>query len=241
MLNGRYFSLFLSITIHLVLLFVLLSFPSKISPVISANKKIAIQSYLYKKPIREQQVKIKENKVETSKKIANKQEINAQVLSKKSSITKKIVTTNKIKETTQQNRKRLAKAQSTETKKVKKVDAIEQLANLKSQLNRQILQEEFLKYQRPQALSAMGVLPKPVPHVKIPEDDIIKKEKSTTNYASDIAIIKLDDGQCILKQDLSTVGMAGVTAVSGFNCGRTKIEKSFSDHMDKVLKKLGKK
>ena len=238
MLNRRYFSLGLSITIHLILLFVLLSFPSKTPPVISPNKKVAIKSYLYKKPIIVQQV--------NTKKTSDKQEINKQVLSRKPPITKEVITTNKIKKTIQQNRKKPAKAQRTTAKSIitktpKKFDATEQLSNFRSQLNRRMLQDEFSKYNRPRNLSSMEALPEPVPRAKIIENNIIEKEKATTNYSSDIAIIKLDNGSCLLKQDLTNVGIAGVTAVSGFQCGRTKMEKAFSNHMNKVLKKLGKK
>lgn len=232
MLNGRYFSFLLSIVIHLVLLLVLFSLPYKAPQISTAKKKTALKSYLYHKPkpISIKQVAIiKENKQKT-----NKPKLKEQTINKKPSLIKKIATATKV----EKKQQKFSKTQVTSAKTVKKIDAIEQLANFKSQLNRQILQEEFSKYKRPQNLSAMGVLPKPVPHVKIIEDDIIKKEKSTTNYASDIAIIKLDDGRCILKQDLSTVGMVGITAVSGFNCGRTKMEKAFSAHMDKVLYKM---
>ncbi len=212
----------------------LLSLPYKAPPVSSSKKKAAIKSYLYKKPARVLQQVIKENKT-------NKQVLTATRATKKPPLSPKNVAINKMEKPTQVEQQKLTNAQVNTVKAVKKFDARKQLADFRSQLNRQILQEEFSKFNRPRNLSGMNDLPQPVPHAKVRENEIIKKEKATTNYASDIAIIKLDDGRCILKQDLSTVSMAGITAVSGFNCGRTKMEKAFSAHMDKALKKLGKK
>jgi hypothetical protein len=53
--------------------------------------------------------------------------------------------------------------------------------------------------------------------------------------------VKNDDGSCTLIQDLSNVGMEGIKARSNFKCGQKKMEKSYDVHMDKILRKLGKK
>ena len=80
-----------------------------------------------------------------------------------------------------------------------------------------------------------------VPHSTVTQSNDEKKKQATLSMSADKSIIKGDDGNCSLVEDLSVVGMEGVTAVSGFSCGETKFDKSFREHMNKVRTKLGKK
>lgn len=65
-----------------------------------------------------------------------------------------------------------------------------------------------------------------------------KIENQTTSYSNDIAIIKDDDGNCSIKQDLTNVGIAGVTAIQYFKCGESKFDKHFRQHMKAVTDKI---
>ena len=87
-------------------------------------------------------------------------------------------------------------------------------------------------------LSVFNPEPTLVPKSKNSESLDERIEKNTTRYSDDIEIIKHDNGTCSIKQDLSSVGMEGVTALQYFACGQTKIEKAFSAHMKAFQQKL---
>ncbi len=59
-----------------------------------------------------------------------------------------------------------------------------------------------------------------------------RKQQRITNYGKDMKITKDDEGNCTITQDLTAVGIEGVTATQYFKCGgKTKSEKNFSRHM----------
>jgi len=90
----------------------------------------------------------------------------------------------------------------------------------------------------------MTDLPDAVPHSKkqlTVKDEKKQEESITSHYGGGIDIVKNDNGTCILKEHLTSAGMEGMTALSMFKCGQTKMEKAYDVQMNKVLKKLGKK
>lgn len=113
------------------------------------------------------------------------------------------------------------------------------------QLREKIQQQTNKEFQRglgqPNTGSIMHGTPTLVPHSTVTQSNDEKKKQATLSMSADKSIIKGDDGNCSLVEDLSVVGMEGVTAVSGFSCGETKFDKSFREHMNKVRTKLGKK
>ncbi|WP_286263033.1 hypothetical protein [Thalassotalea atypica] len=119
--------------------------------------------------------------------------------------------------------------------------ALQQLSQLKSSINDDIAEAETFEQFRRRSPSVLDGEPYPVPHSVKALTIIEEKEKNTTKYSDDLSIIKGDDGNCTIEQDLSNVGIEGVKAVSGFRCGETKFDANFKEHMKNVLKKLGKK
>jgi hypothetical protein len=63
------------------------------------------------------------------------------------------------------------------------------------------------------------------------------KKLTVTNYGGGIAIKKNKDGNCSITQDLSLVGMDGLSATQHFKCGKSEYDKNFTSHMKKAIKK----
>ncbi|XQW85646.1 hypothetical protein ACOYR1_02615 [Thalassotalea piscium] len=112
-------------------------------------------------------------------------------------------------------------------------------------LREKIQQQNNAQLQRelsqPNTGSLLHGTPSLVPHSTRPMSIDQKKKQATLSMSADKSIVKGDDGNCSLVEDLSVVGMEGITAVSHFSCGESKFDRSFREHMDKVRKKLGKK
>ena len=122
----------------------------------------------------------------------------------------------------------------------KTFSAHKQLSKLRSQLNQQIMTQEYSAQSETRSHSAMHLAPKPVPH-SVPILSQEQKDKAnTTSYSSDTNITKYENGTCMVEQDLSSVGIAGVKSQQYFACGESKFDKSFREHMKKVQAKLGK-
>lgn len=58
-----------------------------------------------------------------------------------------------------------------------------------------------------------------------------------TNYGDGIAIKKNKDGNCSVTQDLSSVGIEGVSATQYFKCGKNEFDINFDHHMKKAMEK----
>lgn len=118
--------------------------------------------------------------------------------------------------------------------------AYSQLAKLNETLEQRFVENEAFERYRARSASVLDGEPFPVPHSIQQLTPEQQKEKNTTKMSDDLAIIKGDDGLCYIEQDLTSVGIEGVKAISGFKCGQSKFDKNFKAHMNKVLKKLGK-
>lgn len=118
--------------------------------------------------------------------------------------------------------------------------ATQALSNFSKRYQQQQLTNEVKNYTQKRGFSVMDIKPEPVPEFT-PEIDWQEKErKATTNYGFN-NIVKGEDGNCRLDQDLSFARNQGTKVSQYFDCGRTKQQKLYDAHMDKVLKKLGKK
>ena len=68
--------------------------------------------------------------------------------------------------------------------------------------------------------------------------DTTQKKQRITNYGKDVSIEKDDNGNCKMTQDLSSVGIKGVSATQYFKCGgKTQFERRFSAHMKEAMQR----
>jgi hypothetical protein len=126
-----------------------------------------------------------------------------------------------------------------QTKPIKNYTNSQRLSRLKDKINQQIITQEMYNYSKPNTGSVMHGTPTYVPHSFV--EDAKKKAIASTpsQVGNGFSIKKDDNGNCTLTEDLSNIGLQG-KMTSSFNCGLSKDEKSFKNHMKKVLKKLGK-
>lgn len=254
-LTERYSPFLLAVFAHLILAgFLLNSVVIKHHPIVKALPiNNIIQSYLFIKPkvikpnaVKPQnktQHKVKPTEATVQHKAAKNKEVQKNQLQKKQSTTK----TNKSPDQSsnindQEITRKLDSLQQKTTSKYSFSTTV--LDQFKNQLNNKIMTEQLNYAQRPRGLSIFNDLPPAVTHsVKKLTllEKIDKKQKMATHYAGGSTIIKNDDGTCTLIEDLTSRGMEGITAISKFGCGQTKMDKWYDAHMDKVLKKLGKK
>lgn len=121
----------------------------------------------------------------------------------------------------------------------KKVTSSMSLSKLKDKINQQIINQQILNNPRPYTGSIMDGTPVSVPHSTVENKEMKAISSTATQVGNGFSITKGDNGTCTLTEDLSVIGLQGKTK-STFDCGQSKDEKSFKDHMKKVLKKLGK-
>lgn len=253
MLNRRYTAVILSLVVHGILLLLLLTMTTRL-PLPETTKKPAIKSYLYTpKP----EIRVSEATAKPPEPITEIEQQKEQVekssppTSKKEAIpTEEVPVINKtppdLIDKEQQNKTIAVKPAATikkpnrANKPPKKFSARNQLQKLTNSINSQMIQEEIYQYQQHKSASVMHGKQQPVPHSKKSIDDAQKRADSTTEYSSSMSITKNDDGSCSVTQDLSNVGMEGISATQHFSCGESKEKKYFREHMKKVLKKLGK-
>lgn len=133
-----------------------------------------------------------------------------------------------------------ALADKAQTTKAPTFSPYGQLTKLTDRINREFIEQQKFTTQPQLALSVMHSKPVVVPHSTPVKDGEKQRKLSTVRYTDDLSITKGDDGTCSISQDLSNVGMEGITALQSFACGETKMQKGFRQHMKKVLKKLGK-
>jgi len=119
------------------------------------------------------------------------------------------------------------------------IDALEQLTRLNKSLDQNIQVEKPATKNR-QVKSVFNPSPMLVPKATMPIDEAEQRAQNTTHYGNGIAITKLKNGICLIEEDLSKIGIDGVTARSSFTCGESEFDKSFREHMKNVRNKLKK-
>lgn len=125
--------------------------------------------------------------------------------------------------------------------KVTKLSAFKQLEQLRSQLKNKQSKQHMFTYDREKTGSLLNAPSIPVTKSVIKQTEQQYALQNTTHYGNGLSIKKNKNGSCTVISDLSNVGIEGVTARSYMACGETKDDKNYRLHMDKVLRKLGKK
>jgi len=246
-LKKYYITILLSVFVHLVLALVLFSMsdnhpvkPMKIEPK-------AINSYLYKMPIKAKksptQITIKKEqpkeKERQKKRVVSKPETDIQTTSKKEmqqnkTINNMIEQSKLVKPVTTG----VALAKDAEsTKSIKATfSAYKQLNNLRSAINEKIIAEQLLERQQFRSASVMHGKQIPVPHSNLQLTPEQEQEKRTTK-SGNISITKYDNGICTIERK-QFLGSPIPESSSAFACGESKFDKNFREHMKKVRDKL---
>jgi len=129
-------------------------------------------------------------------------------------------------------------------------------ANKRSQLNRTITPERLRQqlnvlknaqsiYNPPQNQksshfpSIFNPAPTTVPKSATRSEKQIEADKKLriTNYGGSISMRKGKDGNCSFTQDLSSVGMEGLSSTQHFKCGKSEFDENFSRHMKQAMDK----
>ncbi len=245
-----------TLLIHLSLILLLINLSNQQRPIktlqpLSKKKITAIKSYLYRNPIK-QPPALSKAVTAPSTQDNNRKETATIKKSSTPAIPDKLIPSPKAKVNNQlanTMKKAISPiAQSLKSPTTKNnyknnkltFSALGQLKKLQQQLDQQSITSESNYYNRPRGKSVFNDLPAAVKHSQKHLTASEKRKKMTTHLGAN-TIVKNSDGNCTLIQDLSNVGMEGITAISGFKCGQTKMEKSYDAHMNKVLEKLGKK
>lgn len=243
MVQGRFKALSISIFAHVALLYAIAE-TTTFKPTAKNQKPPVINSYIYqpkpKKKLAQPAPSVKE---------AIKQE------------TKPVIKVNDAKVLPELNKKNISAPISKQPSPLDDISPPQKLLNQKSKAlsaksirrnalagiakinelkDKQFVEQqtnEMFKHRSPSVLDGEP-LPVPRSNQQFTPDQV--REKSTTRYSDDLSIIKGDNGRCSIEEDLSKIGIEGVTAVSGFNCGESKFDAGFRQHMEKVRKKIGK-
>jgi len=144
------------------------------------------------------------------------------------------------------------------TKHAPKNNSLDQknIANKRSQLNRKITPERLRQqlnvlknaqsfYNPPQNQenahlpSIFNPAPTTVPKSTTRSEKQIEDDKKIrmTNYGGDISMNKGKNGNCSFTQDLSSVGMEGLSSTQHFKCGKSEFDENFSRHMKQAMDK----
>ena len=210
----------------------------------------AIKSYLYKKPIKKIQPtkpvqtpakKVTELQPEAPKKTVKPLEskpletkpAEPQPKAKQTKPSKQTKTTS---QSTDKSTPKAPQDLKPTKPKAKSFSAYGQLNKLRNSINQQMLEKDFQEYQAVRSHSKMHAQPFPVPHSEVQLTPEQIKEKNTSNYGGG-TITKLDNGLCIIERE-QFIGSPVEASTSAFNCGESKFDASFREHMKKVQEKL---
>ena len=235
MKKGTFSAILISLIFHIAI-FALLYNHKMTPPTSNQTEKLAIKSYLYVKP--------KEAKKPLSIPVTPNKPV--EIVEEKSVLEQEQENMPKQSEVPPEQGPQIEKpldAQTTAHQKGPKsrsFSSYKSLQSLRKSLDEKVKNQAYSNYSRQKSASILDGQPELIPHSVIKPDAEEIKEQNTIQLSSDIAIRKKDDGTCIIEQDLSNVGIEGHKAVSMFECGESKFDKGFREHMKKVAKKLGK-
>ena len=117
------------------------------------------------------------------------------------------------------------------------INPMKQLENMRKSIDAAIVESELAEHFQHRSVSSMHPNPASVPKSVVPLTQEQVRARNTQQLDSSLSITKTGDGSCIITEDLSKVGIEGVTATSWAGCGTTKMERMFSEHMKKVREK----
>lgn len=251
MTKGRFTTVCLSIGLHGLVFILLASIKITLPKKIPTRPK-AINSFIYHAPkviIDTVQKKTHEITIEKTFPIAKKVQptkVNEAILGKRSYTYRKKTSKSAADIVVSQINKsavsssKINTALSINKQKNSTFSALNQLNNLQTSITQTIINQNLEQQQRHRSVSSMHVQPLSVPHSKKQISLEEKHKAATTQLSGSLSITKGDDGVCTITQDLSNVGMEGASSTQAFSCGKSKFDKNFRQHMDKVREKLGK-
>ena len=235
-----FIAIVVSILAHLLFVFLLYFISERQPPHYLKNPKRAIKSYLYQMPakpltdtvvVKPTPKAVKAVKIIETIKTIEKINIDNQLTTLESSqLVKNRSSTRLLNAKPQASIEPQKPAQAT-------FSAYQQLKKLRHSINEKILADELAELQQFRSPSVMHGELFAVPHSSKKLTPAQKRAKNTSRLSESISITKSDNGICVIdrKQFLGST-VEGSSAV--FNCGKSKFEKSFSDHMKKVQQKL---
>ena len=237
-------TIFISVLVHLVLFALLISMATKPLPIPVKVTQKAIKSYLYKRPI-----KVEKQKPELAKAVEKqlapqpkKEQPKKEQNLKKQEDKKEAVDIVEVKakkplnpsSSTSQTARSLPQAK---TYAPASFSAYKQLDKLRDSINNKIVSEELSQLQQHRSPSVMHGEQIPVPHSEKQLTPEQEREKNTIKMSDSISITKHDNGVCIIERD-QFLGSPVEGSSSAFDCGESKFDKSFREHMKKVQAKL---
>ena len=221
-LRKHYFAIAVSIVVHLLLVLLLFFIAAKPQIKEIKTSKQAIDSYLYKMPIKRI---VKPIARQAPPKKAEQREVIEQ---KKPAPDVTSIAPLAVKANTE-----------TKTKKVVQTtfSAYQQLDNLRRTINEKMMADELSELQQFRSLSLMHSQQESIPHSVIPLTPEQEREIKTTRMSDDISITKHDNGICTIERK-QMLGSPIEGSSSAFACGESKFDKSFREHIKKVQEKL---
>lgn len=131
--------------------------------------------------------------------------------------------------------------ESVKPKKPIAYSTLEQLKLRNKALDRELFDSVLRESNNPNTGSALHGTPQVVPHSKKQLTESEKETMQTQQLSGDMSIRNTGDGRCSITRDLSTItGLDGEVVTEHFNCGLTKMERAFKEHMKKVKERRGK-
>jgi len=227
-------TLFISIVFHVLLLMLLSTLATQPQQeVTNANSK-AIKSYLYKKTTRIEnthavQVELIE-RAESPLKTPLKEELLSSET--KTKAIAKVKSPNVVPSLSQKMREVPKTA-----KKSPVFSSYKQLDNLRSAINEKIIADQLSLFKQFRSASIMHGEQISVPRSEKQLTPAQQRKKHTTPISDSISMTKGDNGVCTLERK-QFLGSPVEASSSTFNCGESKFDKSFREHMKKVQKKL---
>jgi len=203
--------------------------------------KKAIKSYLYIRPVKKVEIKlakdeveIKEQPIKLEPEVIVDKKIEQKVTEKEEKVAmKKQEQPTPIATSTTQVQPKSIELNSTQ----KSFSAYKQLDNLRSSINKKIMEKEIAQSQRFRSASVMHGEQIPVPHSNVQLSPEQEREKKITRMSNDISITKYDNGLCTIERE-QFLGSPVPASSSAFACGESKFDKSFREHMKKVRDKI---
>ncbi|WP_448553001.1 hypothetical protein [Thalassotalea montiporae] len=245
-----------SITIHAVLFVVIASLaPSHLSTHQANEIKKPLNSYLYipiKQDIASQEQETEQSNApniaqrENTLPITEETSLEAHKKSENQSSNRSLPTeqqssTQTIKQVQEKVESQLKKSPrvltSAQSNQSISINPMKQLENMRKSIDAAIVETTMAEHFQHRSVSSMHPNPASVPKSAVPLTQEQIRAINTQQLDSSLSITKTDDGACIITEDLSKVGIEGVTATSWARCGTTKMERMFSEHMKKVREK----
>jgi len=255
-LKGSYTAIFVSVTVHVLLLLALFFGAEKSTKIAKPNKPEArtIKSFLYKAPKKIPPKKVSPKKIAINKVVAETKPSTTAIVKKltpaiaqpspvvanekPSKLPPKLSSkktprqvTNAVKSDTNTNKNKVSGTSRGN------FSSYDRLSRLRKKLNDQQRNNAFTELTQQRTASIMDGEQFPVPETIVPLTTE-QKYKQNTSKSHVGSITKNDNGTCTIQRE-QILGSPVEATTSYFGCGESKFDKSFREHMQKVQTKLG--